>query len=163
MNKTGEENGSENKDSQNCSLGCKRPLDRRVSHSGCDEAAGESRGHVRALGLPRLVFICVGAVEVISAALLLILKAASLGAAALVVVVMAGAIFTHIWSNEWNHVPGVVVLLLLAAIIAYARREQLLGASSGACERSEATAMSATGDREFERQTWHRPVAYQHG
>ncbi len=44
----------------------------------------------------------------------------------------AGAIFTHIRSNEWNHVPGVVVLLVLAAIIAYARREQLLGASSGA-------------------------------
>ncbi len=48
------------------------------------------------------------------------------------VVVMAGAIFTHIRSNERDHVPGVVILLVLAAIIAYARREQLLGASSGA-------------------------------
>jgi putative oxidoreductase len=99
--------------------------------AGAMKLLGKAAGMFEHWGYPAWFSYAVGAVEVVSAALLLIPKAASLGGAALAVV-MAGAIFTHIRSNEWNHVPGVVVLLVLAAIIAYARREQLLGASSGA-------------------------------
>ncbi len=99
--------------------------------AGAMKLLGKAAGMFEHWGYPAWFSYAVGAVEVVSAALLLIPKPASLGGAALVVV-MAGAIFTHIRSNEWNHVPGVVVLLVLAAIIAYARREQLLGASSGA-------------------------------
>jgi uncharacterized membrane protein YphA (DoxX/SURF4 family) len=98
--------------------------------AGAMKLLGKAAGMFEHWGYPAWFSYVIGAVEVVSAALLLIPKAASLGGAALVVV-MAGAIFTHIRSNEWNHVPG-VILLVLAAIIAYARREQLLGASSGA-------------------------------
>lgn len=76
-----------------------------------------------AWGYPSWLRLVVGAVEVVSAVLLLIPRAASLGACGLILV-MAGATYTHILRAPVEPARAVftVVLLLVAAAIGYARR-----------------------------------------
>lgn len=74
-------------------------------------------------GWPDWLRLAIGAVEVISAVLLLVPRVAFLGASALVVV-MAGAIYTHLFRATGEAGMAVVPLVLLGlnALVAWGRR-----------------------------------------
>jgi uncharacterized membrane protein YphA (DoxX/SURF4 family) len=76
-------------------------------------------------GWPDWLRLVVGAVEVTSAVLLLIPRVAFWGGCALVVV-MAGATYTHLFraTGEAGMAVFTLVLLGLAALVAYARRPE---------------------------------------
>ena len=95
--------------------------------AGGTKLAGAER-HVQGFahwGLPDWLRLVVGAVEVTSATLLLIPRAAFFGGCALVVV-MAGATYTHLFraTGEVGMALLTLVLLGLAALVAYARRPE---------------------------------------
>ncbi|HEX2882579.1 MAG TPA: DoxX family protein [Polyangiaceae bacterium] len=75
-------------------------------------------------GWPDWMRLVVGAVEVVSAILLLIPRLAFLGAGALMVV-MAGATYTHIFRarDEAGMAAFTLLLLGLCAVVAWARRQ----------------------------------------
>lgn len=84
------------------------------------------QGHVRAFarwGYPDWFRLVVGAVEVVSAVLLLIPRLAFLGAVG-IAVIMAGATYTHVVRvpEEASRAPFTLTLLALAALVGYARR-----------------------------------------
>ena len=72
---------------------------------------------------PQWFRLLVGTVEVMAAVLLLIPRVAFVGAS-LIVVLMAGATYTHLFraTGEEGSAAVTIVLLALAAIVAYARR-----------------------------------------
>jgi len=74
-------------------------------------------------GYPDWFRIAVGAVESASAILLLIPRLASVGAAG-IVTIMAGATYTHVIRvpEEASRAPFTLGLLVLAALVGYARR-----------------------------------------
>lgn len=82
--------------------------------------------HFAHWGWPDWLRLVVGAVEVTSAVLLLIPRVAFFGGCALVVV-MAGATYTHLFraTGETGMAVFTLVLLGLAALVAYARRPPL--------------------------------------
>ncbi|MDP3215741.1 MAG: DoxX family protein [Deltaproteobacteria bacterium] len=97
--------------------------------AGGSKLAGAER-HVQGFehwGYPQWFRLVVGAAEVTSAVLLLIPRAAFFGAGALVVV-MAGAIYTHLLRATGEGAMAIppLVLLGLAALVAYARRPEAL-------------------------------------
>lgn len=78
-------------------------------------------------GWPDWLRLVVGAVEVISAVLLLIPRVAFLGGGALMVM-MAGATYTHLFraTGEVGMAVFTIILLSLAALVVYARRPEML-------------------------------------
>lgn len=76
-------------------------------------------------GYPDWFRIVTGLVETGSALLLLIPRTAFVGAS-LLVATMIGAAYTHLTHNEAPFVVGPLVLLVLAAIVAVARRPAML-------------------------------------
>lgn len=97
--------------------------------AGGSKLAGAEQ-HVKGFahwGWPAWMRLAVGAVEVTSAILLLVPRAAFFGAGALVVV-MAGATYTHLFraDGEGGMAALTVVLLGLAGLVVYARRPDAL-------------------------------------
>jgi len=95
--------------------------------AGGSKLAGAER-HVQGFahwGWPDWMRLVVGAVEVTSAVLLLIPRTAFFGAGTLVVV-MAGATYTHLFHADGGMAASPLVLLGLAALVAYARRPEAL-------------------------------------
>jgi putative oxidoreductase len=97
--------------------------------AGGSKLAGVER-HIQGFehwGYPQWFRLVVGAAEVISAVLLLIPRAAFFGAGALVLM-MAGAIYTHLLRATGEGAMAIppLVLLGLAALVAYARRPEAL-------------------------------------
>lgn len=85
-----------------------------------------AQGHVQHFarwGYPDWFRLLVGAVEVVSAVLVLIPRLAFLGAAG-IAVIMAGATYTHVLRapEEASRAPFTLSLLALAALVGYARR-----------------------------------------
>lgn len=83
--------------------------------------------HFAHWGWPDWLRVVVGAVEVTSAVLLLVPRVAFFGGCALVVV-MAGATYTHLFraTGEAGMAVFTLVLLGLAALVAWARRPEAL-------------------------------------
>lgn len=107
--------------------------------AGGSKLAGVER-HVQGFehwGYPQWFRLVIGAVEVISAVVLLIPRMAFFGAGALMVV-MAGAVYTHLFraSGEGLMAIAPLVLLGLAGLVAYARRPTSRGGqAAGAAEK----------------------------
>ena len=76
-------------------------------------------------GFPLWFMYVTGAIEVVSAVLLLVPRTATLGAG-LAVGTMVGAVLTHLKAGEASHVGAPIVLLVLAVIIGVARRHEVL-------------------------------------
>jgi putative oxidoreductase len=68
--------------------------------------------------------VLIGVIEVTAAALLLTRRFATIGAA-MIVVVMLGGMATHVWTGRPKQVTSEVVPLVLATIVAVARRNLL--------------------------------------
>ena len=79
----------------------------------------------REWGYPEHFYVVVGVVEMLGGLSLLIPRAAGYGAPA-VMVIMLGAVGHHLWRREWTHVPGVILLLALLGVVAWARRPAFL-------------------------------------
>jgi uncharacterized membrane protein YphA (DoxX/SURF4 family) len=84
-----------------------------------------ARGHIEHFarwGYPDWFHLVVGAIETVSAVLLLVPRAAAVGASG-IMVIMAGATYTHLFraQNETARVPFTLALLLLAGAVAYLR------------------------------------------
>ena len=79
--------------------------------------------HFTRWGYPDWFRVVVGVVETASAVFLLIPHLAFVGAAG-IIAIMAGATYTHVIRvpEEANRAPLTLVLLALAAVVAYARR-----------------------------------------
>lgn len=97
--------------------------------AGGSKLAGAER-HVQGFarwGWPDWLRLVVGAVEVTSAVLLLIPRVAFFGGCALMVV-MAGATYTHLFraTGEAGLAVFTIILLILAALLAHARRPEAL-------------------------------------
>lgn len=86
-------------------------------------------------GWPDWMRLVVGAVEVVSAVLLLIPRAAFFGGGALIVV-MAGATYTHLFraTGEGGQAIFTIILLGLLALVVYRRRPEALRRLEGAGE-----------------------------
>lgn len=102
--------------------------------AGGSKLAGAER-HVQGFarwGWPDWLRLIVGAVEVTSAVLLLIPRVAFFGCCALVVV-MAGATHTHLFraTGEAGLAVFTIILLILAALLAYARWPEALRGARG--------------------------------
>lgn len=98
--------------------------------AGGSKLAGVER-HVQGFehwGYPQWFRLVIGAVEVISAVVLLIPRMAFFGAGALMVV-MAGAVYTHLFRANGEGLMAIapLVLLGLAGLVAYARRPTARG------------------------------------
>jgi putative oxidoreductase len=107
--------------------------------AGGSKLAGAEQ-HVKGFahwGWPDWMRLAVGAVEVISAVLLLVPRAAFFGAGSLVVV-MTGATYTHLFraDGEGGMAAMTVVLLGLNALVAWVRRPASLGGhAAGAAQK----------------------------
>lgn len=107
--------------------------------AGGSKLAGAEQ-HVKGFahwGYPDWFRLVVGTVEVTSAVLLLIPRIAFFGAAALALV-MTGATYTHLFraTGEGGMAAFTVLLLALAAIVAWARRPSSLARhAAGAAEK----------------------------
>ena len=75
----------------------------------------------RAWHFPVWFRLCVGAAEVVAAALLLTRRTAFAGAA-IIVAVMLGAMATHVWWGQPGQVTSEILPLLLATAVAVGRR-----------------------------------------
>lgn len=76
-------------------------------------------------GFPVWFLYVTGAMEVGGALLLLVPRTATLGAG-LLVCTMVGAVLTHLKADEASHVVAPLVLLVLAAVVGFARRHEVL-------------------------------------
>ena len=83
----------------------------------------------RAWGYPEHFYLLVGAAEGLGGLALLHPRTAGYGAGALMVV-MVGATVHHLRRGEWDRALMTTLLLLLLAVIAYARRPQFMRKSA---------------------------------
>lgn len=109
--------------------------------AGGSKLAGAER-HVQGFahyGWPDWLRLVVGAVEVTSAVLLLIPRVAFFGSGALMVM-MAGATYTHLFraAGEAGMAVFTVILLSLAALVAYSRRPEALRRGGASLIKREA-------------------------
>ena len=88
----------------------------------------------RETGYPDHFYQVVGGIELLGGLSLLIPQAAGYGAPA-VMVIMVGAFVHHLRRAEWANAPVPVVLFLLLAIVAYARRPSFLRNLHGSSKR----------------------------
>jgi uncharacterized membrane protein YphA (DoxX/SURF4 family) len=99
--------------------------------AGGNKLAGNEQmvGMFEAIGVGQWFRYLTGAIEVLSAILLLIPRFSGIGAL-LLIPTMIGAILTHLFIVGGS--PAVpIVLLVLMAIVAYGRRDRTLGLLSG--------------------------------
>jgi uncharacterized membrane protein YphA (DoxX/SURF4 family) len=109
--------------------------------AGGSKLAGAER-HVQGFaqwGWPDWLRLIVGGLEVTSAVLLLIPRVAIFGGFALMVV-MAGATYTHLFraTGEGGMAVLTIILLSLAASVAYARRPEALRPGAASLAKREA-------------------------
>ena len=89
-----------------------------------DDGSGWSKAF-RLWHYPDWFRVLIGVIEVTAAALLLTRRFATIGAA-MIVVVMLGGMATHVWTGRPKQVTSEVMPLVLATIVAVARRRLLV-------------------------------------